>query len=47
MDWFEFTGKGAGRAKCGLTASDLKCAEVAKKYELLKKDAARVISKHA
>ena len=47
VQWFEFTGKGAGRAKCGLAASDLKCAEVTKKYELLKKDAARVISKHA
>ncbi|MFO1041449.1 MAG: hypothetical protein U0941_06655 [Planctomycetaceae bacterium] len=47
VEWFEFTGKGAGRAKCGLAASDLKCAEFAKKYELLKTEAARVISKHS
>jgi hypothetical protein len=42
--WFEFTGKGAGRAKCGLASSDRKCADFTQKYELLKKQAAKVLA---
>jgi len=42
--WFEFTGKGAGRAKCGLAESERKCAEFAQKYERLKQEAETVIS---
>lgn len=45
VEWFEFTGKGAGRAKCGAVESDRKCADFAGKYELMKKHAADVISK--
>lgn len=43
-EWFEFTGKGAGRAKCGLARSEQKCADYARKYELMKTSAKRVIS---
>ncbi|MCU0880295.1 MAG: hypothetical protein MUF06_21185 [Pirellulaceae bacterium] len=42
--WFEFTGKGAGRAKCGLASSDRKCADFTQKYELLKQQAAKVLA---
>jgi hypothetical protein len=34
--WFEFTGKGAGRVKCGSANADQKCAEYSAKYEQLK-----------
>jgi len=30
--WFEFTGKGAGRVKCGSVDADRKCAEYSAKY---------------
>lgn len=45
VEWFEFTGKGAGRAKCGHVDSECKCAEFARKYELMKKDAEGLIPK--
>jgi hypothetical protein len=45
VEWFEFTGKGAGRVKCGHVKSERKCAEYAQKYELMKKKAEGVISK--
>lgn len=35
-EWFEFTGKGAGRAKCGHAKAEQKCAEYAEKYEQMK-----------
>ncbi len=43
-EWFEFTGKRAGRAKCSHAAAAEKCAEFAKKYELMKAHAREVIS---
>ena len=43
-EWFEFTGKGAGRAKCGHANAKQKCAEYALKYEKMKAEAERVIS---
>jgi hypothetical protein len=38
-EWFEFTGKGAGRAKCGHATAERKCAEFTRRYELMKKQA--------
>ncbi len=35
-EYFEFTGKGAGRAKCGHAQAETKCAEYAAKYEQMK-----------
>ena len=43
-EWFEFTGKGAGRAKCGHANAEKKCAEFAEKYERMKAEAERTIS---
>lgn len=42
-EWFEFTGKGAGRAKCGHPDSARKCAEYAAKYEAMKNAAASLL----
>jgi hypothetical protein len=47
IEWFEFTGKGAGRAKCGHVDSQRKCAEFAQQYALLKQDAAELVAKLA
>jgi hypothetical protein len=44
VQWYEFTGKGTGRAKCGLASSDRKCAEFAQKYELLKEQAEELLA---
>ena len=44
VQWFEFTGKGAGRAKCGHVESEHKCAEFARKYEQMKKKAKDLLS---
>jgi hypothetical protein len=43
-EWFEFTGKGAGRAKCGHVDAERKCAEYAQRYEQMKLKARKVIS---
>lgn len=43
-EWFEFTGKGAGRAKCGHPKAEQKCAEYAMKYEEMKASAKHIIS---
>lgn len=43
-EWFEFTGKGAGRAKCGHAESEQKCAEYTLKYEQMKAEAEGTIS---
>ena len=43
-EWFEFTGKKAGRAKCSNPKSKEKCDEYSKKYQLMKEEAYRVIS---
>lgn len=42
-EWFEFTGKGAGRAKCGHAKAEQKCAEYAARYEKMKAKAEAVI----
>lgn len=43
-EWFEFTGKNAGRAKCGHVKAEQKCAEYTLKYEQMKAKAKSVIS---
>jgi len=43
-EWFEFTGKKAGKAKCSNSKSKEKCDECARKYQLMKEDAQRLIS---
>ena len=43
-EWFVFTGKGAGRAKCGHAKTEQKCTEYAVKYEQMKAEAQIVIS---
>ncbi|MFD2176285.1 leucine-rich repeat domain-containing protein [Veronia pacifica] len=43
-EWFEFTGKKAGRAKCNNSKSKEKCDEYSKKYQLMKEEAHKVIS---
>jgi hypothetical protein len=40
--WFEFTGKGAGRIKCGTAKANGKCVEAEKRYEAMKQ-AARLL----
>jgi len=42
-EWFEFTGKGAGRAKCGHANAEHKCAEYTVKYEEMKAEAESII----
>jgi len=42
-EWFEFTGKGAGRAKCGHANAEQKCAEYTAKYDRMKGEAESVI----
>lgn len=44
-EWFEFTGKGAGRAKCGHSKATQKCADYTVRYEKMKADAKSIISK--
>jgi len=44
-EWFEFTGKKAGRAKCNSPKSKEKCDEYTKKYQLMKEKARKVISR--
>lgn len=43
-EWFEFTGKGAGRVKCGHASADRKCADYAAMYGKMKATAERVIA---
>lgn len=43
--WFEFTGKKAGKAKCSNPKSEGKCEEYAQKYQLMKEEALRVVAK--
>ncbi len=43
-EWFEFTGKGAGRAKCGHANAEQKCAAYSQKYKQMKTKAKSVIS---
>lgn len=42
-DWFDFTGKGAGKAKCGHVNADQKCSEYTAKYEQMKNEALKLI----
>lgn len=43
-EWYEFTGKMAGRVKCNSPRSKEKCDEYEKKYNLMKDEARRLIS---
>jgi len=43
-EWFEFTGKLAGRVKCSNPKSKDKCDEYEKKYQLMKDEAQRIIA---
>jgi hypothetical protein len=40
--WFEFTGKGAGRIKCGSSKAEQRCMEYAERYDAMKR-AARIL----
>jgi hypothetical protein len=41
--WFEFTGKGAGRVKCGTEKAEVKCSEYAARYGAMKQAAKLLI----
>ncbi len=45
-EWFEFTGKGAGRAKCGHAKAEQKCVQYTVKYEKMKAEAESIISNY-
>jgi len=45
-EWFEFTGKGAGRAKCGHAKAEHKCVQYTVKYEKMKAEAESIISNY-
>ncbi len=42
--WFEFTGKGAGRAKCGSTLAESKCKEFCDRYAEMKQRAETIVA---
>jgi hypothetical protein len=44
--WFEFTGKGAGRIKCGSPKAEQRCREYAQRYEAMKQTARILIDQH-
>lgn len=46
-EWFEFTGKAAGRAKCDHPAASAKCMEIERKYEAMKRSARELIERTA
>ena len=41
--WFEFTGKGAGRVKCGTSKAEARCREYSERYEAMKRAAKLLI----
>lgn len=43
--WFEFTGKGAGRVKCGSAAADARCQEYARRYAAMEQQARMLIDR--
>jgi len=43
--WFEFTGKGAGRVKCGTSKAEARCREYSGRYDAMKQ-AAKVLIDH-
>ena len=45
-EWFEFTGKKAGRVKCNNTKSKAKCDAYAQQYQLMKVQAQRLIKRN-
>ena len=45
-EWFEFTGKGAGRAKCGHAKAEHKCVQYTVKYEKMKAEAESILSNY-
>jgi hypothetical protein len=42
--WFEFTGKGAGRAKCGRALAESKCKEFCERYAEMKQQAETIVA---
>ena len=42
--WFEFTGKGAGRAKCGSARAESKCKEFCERYAEMKQRAETMVA---
>jgi hypothetical protein len=44
--WIEFTGKSAGRVKCGTAKAEAKCREIAERYDALKQAARLMIDQH-
>ena len=42
--WFEFTGKGAGRAKCGSARAESKCKEFCERYAEMKLRAETIVA---
>lgn len=42
-EWFEFTGKGSGRVKCGNANSTERCIEYSQKFESMKTEAREII----
>jgi hypothetical protein len=45
--WFEFTGRGAGRAKCSSPGAEAKCREQSKKYNAMKARARALLAASA
>jgi hypothetical protein len=45
--WFEFTGKGAGRIRCGSSKAEQRCMEYAKRYDAMKQAAKSLIEEKA
>jgi hypothetical protein len=44
--WFEFTGKGAGRIKCGSPKAEQRCSEYAERYDQMKQAARTLIKRN-
>jgi hypothetical protein len=44
--WFEFTGKGAGRIKCGSPKAEQRCREYAERYDEMKQAARTLIKRN-
>jgi hypothetical protein len=44
--WFEFTGKGAGRVKCGGPTAEQKCRDYAARYAAMREEATKLVVRH-
>jgi hypothetical protein len=42
--WFEFTGKGTGRAKCSSPRAESKCTEFRERYAEMKQRAEKIVA---